>query len=55
MHDIGERLAKMESQGYINLSELQNNPEFIDTVIKTTQYALQTTEAEKIEYYRSGK
>lgn len=54
MHDIGERLAKMESQGDIDLSELQNNPEFIDTVIKTTQYALQTSEAEKIEYFRNA-
>jgi len=54
MHDIGERLEKLEGQGYINLSELKDNPEFIDTVIKTTQYALRTSEAEKIEYFRNA-
>lgn len=54
MHDIGERLAKLEGQGDINLSELKDNPEFIDTVIKTTQYALRTSEAEKIEYFRNA-
>jgi len=54
MHDIGERLARMESQHDIDLSELQNNQEFIDTVIKTTQFALRTSEAEKIEYFRSA-
>jgi len=54
MHDIGERLAKLEGQGDINLSELKDNPEFIDTVIKTTQFALRTSEAEKIEYFRNA-
>jgi len=54
MKDIGERLAKLESQGDINLSELKDNPEFIDTVIKTTQYALRTSEEEKIEYFRNA-
>ena len=54
MHDIGERLAKLESQGDIDLSELQDNPEFIDAVIQTTQYALRTSEAEKITYFRNA-
>jgi hypothetical protein len=54
MHDIGERLAKLESRGDIDLSELQNNPEFIDTVIKSTQFALRTSEVEKIEYFRNA-
>ncbi len=54
MHDIGERLEKLEGQGYITLSELKDNPAFIDTVIKTTQYALRTSEAEKIEYFRNA-
>ena len=54
MHVIGERLAKLESQGDIDLSELQDNPEFIDTVIQTTQYALRTSESEKIDYFRNA-
>jgi hypothetical protein len=54
MHDIGERLAKLESQGDIDLSELQEKPEFIDTVIQSTQFALKTSEAEKIEYFRNA-
>ncbi|MBN1185696.1 MAG: hypothetical protein JXB49_25670, partial [Bacteroidales bacterium] len=54
MHDIGERLAKLESKHDIELSELQDNPDFIDTVIKTTQYALRTSETEKIEYFRNA-
>lgn len=54
MHDIGERLAKLEGQDDIDLSELKDNSEFIDTVIKTTQYALRTSEAEKIEYFRNA-
>lgn len=54
MHDIGERLAKLESEGDIKLSDLQNNQDFIDTVIKTTQFALRTSEAEKIEYFRNA-
>jgi len=54
MHDIGERLAEIESKGEINLSELQENPEFIDTVIQTTQFALRTSESEKIEYFRNA-
>lgn len=54
MHDIGERLAKLEGQGDIDLTELQDNPEFIDAVIQTTQFALRTSEAEKIEYFRNA-
>jgi len=54
MHDIGERLANLETQGKIEITELQENPEFIDTVIQTTQYALRTSEAEKIEYFRNA-
>lgn len=54
MHDIGERLAKLETEGQVDLSELQDNPEFIDTVFKTTQFALRTSEAEKIEYLRNA-
>ena len=54
MHDIGERLAKLESQGDIDLSELQENPEFIDTVIQTTQLSLRTSEVEKIEYFKNA-
>ena len=54
MHDIGKRLAKMETEGQVDLSELQDNPEFIDTVFKTTQFALRTSETEKIEYFRNA-
>ncbi len=54
MHDIGERLARLETQGDVDLSELQNNPVFIDAVIQTTQFALRTSEAEKIEFFRNA-
>jgi hypothetical protein len=54
MHDIGERLAILETEGQVDLSELQDNPEFIDTVFKTTQFALRTSETEKIEYFRNA-
>ena len=53
MEDIGERLANLEKDGKVNLSELANNEIFIDVVVQTTQQAIKTSQEEKLSYYKN--
>lgn len=53
MIDIGERLKELEQKGKIDLTTLQDNPIFIDTVLQTTQLAIRTSEKEKINIFQN--
>jgi DNA-binding Lrp family transcriptional regulator len=47
--ELGDRLKKLEDDGYIKLEDLQTNDEFIDISIKATEIALKTSEEEKLK------
>lgn len=54
MNDVAEKLKQLESSGRINLSELSQNEQFIDTVIQATSFAIKTSEAEKISAFKNA-
>ncbi len=54
MENIGARLAFLEKNGVVNFEALQNNAQFLDTVLYATQIALRTSEKGKIEYLQNA-
>jgi len=49
MEQVGERLKDIEANQKLSLEELQQNEEFIDTVIQASTVALRTSQLEKRE------
>ena len=49
MNEVSEKLKKLEDEGIIQLDKLQENDQFIDTVLQATNFALKTSEKEKID------
>jgi DNA-binding Lrp family transcriptional regulator len=54
MDSVGRRLKKLEDDGLITIEGLQNNEQFIDTVLTATSLAIKTSEKEKIEAFRNA-
>ena len=54
MTEVSERLIDLENSQKVNLKELQENPQFIDTVIQATSYALKSSEKEKINAFQNA-
>lgn len=54
MTEVGERLTKLEEKLSFNLENLRENEIFIDTVLQTTQFAIRTSEKEKIQLYQNA-
>ena len=52
--ELGEKLTKLESKGYLSLEDLQENDIFIDISMKATELALKTSQAEKLEALRNA-
>lgn len=52
--ELGEKLTKLESSGYLSLEDLQENDIFIDISMKTTELALKTSQSEKLEALRNA-
>lgn len=54
MNDVAEKLKALEESGKINLSELSQNDQFIDTVMQATSAAIKTSEVEKITAFQNA-
>lgn len=54
MNDVAEKLKQLESSGRINISELSQNEQFIDTIIQATNFAIKTSEEEKIAAFKNA-
>lgn len=51
---LAERIAKMEQEGRINVEELQNNDEFVSTVMQASQVAIRNHQQEKLDALRNA-
>lgn len=51
---LAERIAKMEQEGRINVKELQNNDEFVSTVMQASQVAIRNHQQEKLDALRNA-
>ena len=52
--EIGEKLKALEAAQKIKLEDLQNNDQFVDTVLQSTTLALKTSEQEKIAAFKNA-
>lgn len=53
MEDIGNRLLILEDKYKLDFQTLQDNPLFIDVVLRTTELAIRTSEVEKIKIFQN--
>lgn len=51
---LAERIAKLEQEGRINVEELQNNDEFVSTVMQASQVAIRNHQQEKLDALRNA-
>jgi hypothetical protein len=54
MERIGESLYQLEQKLGIDINSLQDNPQFIDLLMKATQIALRSSQKEKVEALRNA-
>jgi hypothetical protein len=54
MTEIGQRLKDLEDVKRINLNDLSENQQFIDTVLQATTMALKTNDIEKIKAFKNA-
>ncbi len=54
MNDLAERIKKLEESGILNISDLTNNEQFTDTIIQATNFALRTSEEEKLNAFKNA-
>jgi hypothetical protein len=54
MRAVGKDLQRLEAEGKINVDELANSDEFIDTVLQATQIALRNQKEEKLRALRAA-
>lgn len=54
MTEVGQRLKDLEESKRIEINELVENDQFIDTVLQATIYALKTSEEEKIKAFKNA-
>ena len=54
LEDIGKRLQKLECEAKINIEELKENENFIDTVLYASQIALRSSHEEKRKALRNA-
>lgn len=54
MTEVGSKLKELEEKNKIDLSTLQDNEQFIDTVLVATALALKTSEEEKIKAFKNA-
>lgn len=54
MTEVGNKLKELEEKNKIDLSTLQENEQFIDTVLVATTLALKTSEEEKIKAFKNA-
>lgn len=52
--EVGERLRVLEEKKVVEFDSLQDNEQFIDTVLQATTYALKSSEAEKIIAFQNA-
>ena len=51
---VGERLLELENAGFLKISDLQDNDDFVSIVAKASQYAVTTHNEEKREALRNA-
>ena len=54
MNDIAERLKSLEESGALNISDLANNEQFTDTIIQATNFAMRTSEEDKLNAFKNA-
>ncbi|MCX3264507.1 hypothetical protein [Pedobacter agri] len=54
MNDIAERLKNLEESSALNLDDLANNEQFIDTIIQATNLAIRTSEEDKLNAFKNA-
>ena len=54
MTEVGQKLKDLEEASKVDITKLTNNPQFIDTVLQATSYALKTSDEEKIAAFRNA-
>jgi len=54
MTEVGTKLKELEEKGKIDLTNLSENEQFIDTVLVATTLALKTSEEEKIKAFKNA-
>lgn len=54
LSEIGERIITLENEGRFHLEDLSSNPQFLDTVLQATSYALKTSDEEKVKAFKNA-
>src|SRR5688572_20716179 len=52
-NDIGQKLKALEESHNLHLESLSTNPQFVDTFLQSTNYAIKTSDSEKIEIFKN--
>ena len=54
LNDLGEHITKLEQEGRVRVEALQNNEEFISTIMQATLAAIRNHQKEKIDALRNA-
>lgn len=54
LNELAERVTKLEQEGRINVDDLQNNDEFVSTVMQASQVAIRNHQQEKLDALRNA-
>jgi hypothetical protein len=52
-NNIGQKLKDLEESHSLQLEDLSSNQQFIDTVLQSTNYAIKTSDLDKIEIFKN--
>lgn len=54
MNEVADRLKELEQKNEVNFAALGENEQFVDTILQASQFALKTSENEKIAAFKNA-